>query len=29
MSKNTKPEEPRKIAYDDAVAESKASFGCH
>lgn len=27
MSKNTKPEEPRKIAYDDAVAESKAYFG--
>ena len=27
MSKNTKPEEPRKVAYDDAVAESKAYFG--
>lgn len=27
MSKNTKPAEPQKVAYNDAVAESKAYFG--
>ncbi len=26
MSKNTKPEEPQKVAYNDAVAESKEYF---